>query len=129
VRRQMLEEAGATPTDDEVALHESVILERPLPRADYLAALAAWFARLEQANARSNYWDSPALHALLRGKFRDTAVRVAADLAALAAEPATGRYISAEDARRPPAAVPSLAARVKRRMKALRWRLLVAKDR
>lgn len=131
VRRQMLEEAGALPTDDEVALHESVILERPLPRADYLVALAAWFARLEDANGRTGYWDASELHQLLRGKFRDTALRVGADLPSLSAAQPTGRYVSAEEARRPPApaAVPTLAARVKRRVKALLWRLSAARGR
>lgn len=131
VRRQMLEEAGALPTDNEVALHESVILERPLPRADYLVALATWFSRLEDANVRSSYWNARELHQLLRGKFRETAQRVAANLAALAAAQPTGRYVSAEEARclPEPVAVPTFVARVKHRLKALLWRLAAARGR
>jgi hypothetical protein len=131
VRGQMLQEAGALPTDEEVELHESVILEKPLPRPDYLGALGAWFARLEEANARSNYWDADALHALLRGKFRDTAVRTGSDLSAVAAAPVTQRYVSAEEARhaREAGTIAPLPTRIKRHLKALLWRISAARGR
>ena len=105
VRRQMLLEAGIDPDPDDFALHESVILERPLPRADYLPALAAWFGKLEDANARSGYWHSGELHRLLRGKFHECVARVGADLRGLAAAAPTSRYVTAEDARQPRSAV------------------------
>lgn len=131
VRRQMLEAAGVPPSGEEIALHESVILERPLARADYLTALADWFARLEESNARTGYWDAQELHRLLRGKFGETAVRVGAGLPALAAAQSTGRYLSAEDVQRlaKPGQGSSLAGRIKRRAKALLWRLSAAKGR
>jgi len=128
VRQQMLEEAGIAPSEEEVALHESVLLERPLPRADYLGALAGWFERVEDGNSRSGYWDARELHQLLRGKFRDCAVRVGADLPRLAADAGTGRYLSAEE----PAGAREglgLAARVKRKLKTLLWRISVARRR
>lgn len=131
VRHEMLAEAGAVPGADEAALHESVILERPLQRADYLADLAAWFARLEEANTRSGYWEASALHQLLRGKFRECAVRVGADALALANSAGTRRYVSVDEARRPlaTAQAPGLAGRVKRKLKALLWRLAATRER
>jgi len=130
VRRQMLAEAGIEPSDDEVALHESVILERPLPRTDYLAALSDWFARLEEANRRSAYWDVAELHKLLRAKFQETARRTGANLPQLAASQASGRYISVEEASQP-ATEPSTArgrlARLKQRVRSLLWRMTTAK--
>lgn len=126
VRWQMLQECGLIPTDDEVALHESVILERPLPATDYLQRLARWFGRLESVNAGSHYWDGPALHALLRTKFLDTARRVGADLHALSGEGDTGRYVAPADFVVAAALTqPSLTARIKRRIKAILWRLSV----
>lgn len=97
VRLQMLHECGIDPTEDEVELHESVILERPLSRADYLPALASWFQHLEAAATRSGYWDLEALHRLLKGKFLETACRVGADLAMLAKTEGTSKYVSIED--------------------------------
>lgn len=120
VRRQMLEECGVVPEDDEIALHESVILERPLPLADYMTRLAAWFRRLERANRDSAYWDAAALHALLRGKLLATAQRTGSNLTQLAAGPDTGHYISTDDVvleKQQPR--PRLLARVK----TLLWRL------
>ncbi|GAB3649048.1 glycosyltransferase family 2 protein [Ramlibacter alkalitolerans] len=130
VRRQMLQEAGIDPTPEDVALHESVILERPLPRADYLAALADWLGRLEDANAGTAYWDAGELHQLLRGKFREAAQRVGADLGALAAAQASARYVAPGEAAA--AAAPGatgLRARLKRRLKPLLWRLSMMRGR
>lgn len=123
VRREMLQECGVEPTDDEIALHESVILERPLARTDYLAALAAWFVRLEAAARQSGYWDEQALHRLLKGKFIDTARRVGADLSALANVTPTASFVSTEDVTTVSheASRASLAARVKRRLKSMVW--------
>lgn len=128
VRRQMLQECGIEPSDEEVALHESVILERPIERVDYLAALSAWFQRLEAANCKSGYWNSDALHRLLKGKFLETAVRVGANLAKLAAATETACYVSHAEASTvlPTASRVTVAQRLKRRVKALRWRLLAA---
>ncbi len=127
VRRQMLLECGLTPTDDEIALHESVILERPLPMADYLPRLARWFGRLESVNAASQYWDGPALHALLKSKFLETARRVGADLCPLSGQDDTGRYVAPVDIALAAALPqPGLMERVKRRVKAIRRRLSVA---
>lgn len=123
VRRQMLEECGVGPTDEEIALHESVILEGPLPVANYMTRLAAWFRRLERANEVSAYWDAAALHSLLRGKFLATAQRTGSNLAQLTAEPATGHYISIDDVVLE-TQQPRLRARVKRRVRTLIWRLL-----
>ena len=124
VRRQMLQECGIQPTDDEVALHESVILERPLSRADYLPALAAWFQRLEVAARQSGYWDADALHRLLHTKFLETARRVGADLGQLGKAAGTSHYVLVQDISFAAlAAAPTLAARIKRRIKALLWQL------
>ena len=124
VRRQMLQECGIEPSDDEVALHESVILERPPARADYLTALAAWFQRLEAAARQSGYWDADALHRLLKNKFLETARRVGADLAPLTKAADNSHYVSVQDLSFVvPAASPALAARIKRRIKALLWQL------
>jgi hypothetical protein len=124
VRRQMLLECGVDSTEEEVALHESVILERPMALADYLPKLANWFSRLESANAQSRYWDGTALHALLRSKFMEAACRTASDLRQLAAHTITGRYVSPQDiaiaAIQPQ---PKLLARIKRRVKTVLWRL------
>lgn len=76
VRQMMLEEAGVAGTPEEVALHESVILERPLERPDYLEALAAWFGRVEEANRNSGYWDAACLNSLFRHKFTETVKRL-----------------------------------------------------
>lgn len=130
VRRQMLLEAGIEPGDEDVALHESVILERPLSRADYLPALAGWFARVEAANGRSGYWDPAELQRLLRSKFQESARRVGADLRQLAAAHGTGRYVSVNEAGQPAAQggeAPGLLARLKRLVKALLWRVSVAR--
>lgn len=130
VRRQMLNEAGIEPSDEDVSLHESVILERPLPRADYLMALSGWFARIEEANQRSGYWDATELHQLLRVKFQETAQRVGANLSHLAAAQESGRYVSADDACRPATATPASLGRLtrlKRRIKSLLWRMAAAK--
>lgn len=123
VRRQMMQECGVEPTDDEIALHESVILERPLARTDYLPALAAWFVRLEAAARQSGYWDEQALHRLLKGKFIDTARRVGADLSALATAVATAHYISVQDVSTAAHAVSkaNLSTRLKRRIKSMVW--------
>ncbi len=124
VRRQMLEESGVVPEDEEVALHESVILERPLPVPDYMARLAAWFRRLERANEDSAYWDAAALHSLLRGKFLATAQRTGSSLAKLSDDPATRPYVSSDDvglAREWQRQ--RLIVRVKRRVRTLLWRL------
>ncbi|WP_181459120.1 glycosyltransferase family 2 protein [Herbaspirillum rubrisubalbicans] len=125
VRRQMLEECGIEPSADEIALHESVILERPPARVDYLPALAAWFNRLEAAASRSGYWEVDALHRLLKRKFLESAQRVGTNLAMLAKSPDTGHYVSAEDARQVvlETVVPTLAKRIKRRLKAQLWKL------
>ncbi|MCI1014372.1 glycosyltransferase [Herbaspirillum sp. C7C2] len=123
VRRQMMQECGVEPTDEEIALHESVILERPVARTDYLPALAAWFARLEAAARQSGYWNEQALHRLLKGKFIDTARRVGADLSALANAAPTAGYVSTKDLTMVSheAGKASLATRVKRRLKSMVW--------
>jgi len=128
VRRQMLHECGITPTEDEVALHESVILERPLLRADYLSALAAWFQRLEAAARQSGYWDSNPLHLLLRTKFLEVAYRVGADLPQLSKAVGSNHYVlERELSFAMPASSTALADRIKRRIKALLWQIGDAK--
>ncbi|KQN74820.1 glycosyltransferase family 2 protein [Devosia sp. Leaf64] len=97
VRRKMLEECGVLVDDEDIALHESVILERPIAIADYMPNLAAWFLRLEQANGRSGYWDAEALHSILRSKFLETAQRTGTNLFDLAVNSSTKHYLSAED--------------------------------
>lgn len=126
VRRQMLQECGLTPTDAEIELHESVILERPLPMADYLERLAHWFARLESVNSTSRYWDGPALHDLLKSKFLDTARRVGANLQGLTSQSATSRYVALTDVT-VAAAQPRTGSvqRIKRRIRGMFWRLSV----
>jgi glycosyltransferase involved in cell wall biosynthesis len=126
VRRQMLADAGLDLTDEDVALHESVILEQPLARSNYLAALAAWFGKLEDVNARSSYWDAPELHKLLRGKFHECAARLGGDLRGLAGVAPSNRYVTDAEVRQlavGAAARPGLRARVTRRVKAMWWRL------
>lgn len=123
VRRQMMQECGVEPTDDEVALHESVILERPVARTDYLPALAAWFVRLEVAARQSGYWDEQALHRLLKGKFIDTVRRVGADLSVLANTGSAAHYVTEQDVSMTAHAVSkvNLATRVRRRIKSMVW--------
>lgn len=128
VRRQMLQEAGIDPTNDDLALHESVILERPLVTADYLPKLADWFRRLEEANAHSDYWNAVALHQLLRTKFLETACRTGSDPSRLAAASDTGRYVSTEEAAAVTKPEPKLVGRIKRRFKELLWRISVARQ-
>lgn len=125
VRRQMLADAGVELTDEDMALHESVILERPLPRADYLSRLAVWFGKLEDANTRSGYWHSGELHQLLRGRFHECVARVGGDLRSLSGLALTSRYVAADEAQRSSAASghPGLRARLKRGLKAMLWRL------
>jgi GT2 family glycosyltransferase len=120
VRRQMLDECGVVADEEEIALHESVILERPLPVAGYMTKLAAWFLRLERANSESGYWDATALHSLLRGKFLETAQRTETSLFQLASDPTSGHYVSHGDVGQPNQ---RLLTRIKRRVKALLWRL------
>lgn len=76
VRGEMYKDAGISPTDQEIDLHESVVLEKPLPGSNYLEALATWFWKIESANQKSLYWDTTALHELLVNKFNETLVRV-----------------------------------------------------
>lgn len=124
VRRQIFLECGLVPTDEEVALHESVILERPLACADYLLALAAWFLRLEAAALQSGYFDVDALYNLLKTKFLETAHRVGADLSELAAASVASNYISSEDIHKASSHVvkENLLVRLKRRIRSLIWR-------
>ena len=120
VRCQMLHECGIEPTNDEVALHESVILERPLACNDYLPALAAWFQRLEVASSHSGYWDVDALHRLLKAKFLETAHRVGADLSQLSKVVGPSHYVSAQDLSFvAPVSLTTLAARINQRIKSL----------
>ena len=124
VRTQMLHECGIEPTEDEVALHESVILERPLARRDYLPALAYWFQRLEAASRQSGYWEVNALHRLLKTKFLETAHRVGANLVQLTNAPGVNHYVSAQDiSLAVPASPLPMAVRIKRCIKALMWQL------
>lgn len=97
VRRKMLGEAGINWTDADIALHESVILERPLSRPDYLEALAAWFGKIEDGNHKSAYWDTTALHDLLRGKFIEAARRANANMQIVVRGTNAARYVTAED--------------------------------
>lgn len=124
VRARMLQECGIHPSDEEIALHESVILERPLIRPDYLPTLAAWFKRLETAAQQTDYWDANALHTLLTTKFLEAAHRVGADFAQLATTDSVSHYISAQALERVGAiAMPTTTARIKHRLKALWWQL------
>lgn len=97
VRRQMLLECGIEPSDEEVSLHESVILERPHQSADYFQRLSNWFNRIESANSISGYWDSQQLHTLLKAKFVEVARRNANNLAELASQAGVERYIDSND--------------------------------
>lgn len=98
VRALMLSEAGVIPSPDDIALHESVILEKPLPRADYLEALAGWFGKIEDGNQKSAYWDAAALHQLLRTKFVEVMQRMAATAPLVARGANAKRYISPAEA-------------------------------
>jgi|GEM_PF-418767 len=127
VRHKMFSECGVAPTEEETALHESVILERPLAMADYLPQLANWFKRLEDANQQSQYWDKVALHSLFRTKFMETARRTHSNLHDLANNPATDHYLSSADiaaARNLPQT--GVFACMKRHSKALLWQLSTA---
>lgn len=127
VRHQMLSECGITPTEEETALHESVILERPLAMADYLPKLADWFRRLEEVNQQSRYWDEEALHSLFRVKFMETARRTGSNLYNLANNPPTNHYLSSTDIATIPIEPRSgIYAYMKRRGKALLWQLSTA---
>lgn len=98
VRREMLGEAGVKLTDTDIALHESVILERPMSRPDYLEALAAWFGKIEDCNHKSEYWNTTALHDLLRAKFLEVARRVNANMRLVVQGANAARYVNPEDA-------------------------------
>lgn len=98
VRKKMLDEAGVVWTDQDIAIHESVILERPLSRPDYLEALAAWFGKVEDGNQKSAYWDATALHELLRGKFIEVVRRVGTNMHAVARGTNAARYVTPDDA-------------------------------
>lgn len=121
VRRLMLREAGVDFNDADIALHESVILEQPLERADYVQALAGWFAKLEAGNSATGYWQPEALHRLLRSKFLEASSRTGADIRALSRAAVTGRYVDGADKASDPALRPARNWRT--RAKALLWRL------
>lgn len=89
VRQLMLAEAGIQPSEMELRLHESVILEMASLEADYLRGLRAWFDTLRAANARSGYWQPDALDSLLREKLLEVERRVAA----LRGQPATVKAV------------------------------------
>ena len=127
VRKQMLLECGLTPTAEEIMLHESVILERPLDGANYLPLLSQWFHRLESINSISNYWDSSALHLLLKSKFLDTAQRVGANLRVLSIDNHTCRYVTPADivAAEVQQLQTPVIARIKRKIKSIVRRLLL----
>jgi len=93
VRKKMLGEAKIAWTDQDIVLHESVILERPLSRPDYLEALAAWFGKIEDGNEHSAYWDAASLHQLLRGKFAEVVRRQGSNAIAVARGVYAARYI------------------------------------
>ncbi|MFL9879112.1 glycosyltransferase [Herbaspirillum rhizosphaerae] len=97
VRKLMLSEAGVTPTQHDIDLHESVILERPLPGAEYLEEIAAWFGKIEDGNTVSAYWDTSALHQLLRGKFSEVVLRQGSNPAIVARGVNAARYFDPAD--------------------------------
>ncbi len=124
VRQQMLKECGISPSEEELTLHESVILERCLPITDYMPQLATWFRRLEAANTESGYWEPAALHRQLRAKFLETSHRVGSNLTQLAENPLTNCYISKEDIALPIERFrPSVLARTVMRLKVLLSRI------
>jgi glycosyltransferase involved in cell wall biosynthesis len=98
VRKKMLDEAGIVWTNQDIAIHESVILERPLSRPDYLEELAAWFGKVEDGNQKSAYWDATALHQLLRDKFIEATRRVGVNMHAVARGTNASRYVTPDDA-------------------------------
>jgi GT2 family glycosyltransferase len=122
VRGQMLQECGVDPTEEEVALHESVILERPLALSDYHVKLANWFHTVESANLQSRYWDAHALHTLFQIKFLETARRTGSNLRQLASNPITGHYVSSLENTNSQKQS-SLIANVKRCVKTVLWRI------
>lgn len=97
VREKMLGEAGIVWTDQDIALHESVILERPLSHPDYLEALAAWFGKIEDGNQKSAYWDATALHQLLSGKFAEVVRRLGSNVVVVARGANAARYLDPTD--------------------------------
>lgn len=72
VRKQLLDDAGVAWTDDDICLHESVILENGAGTKAYFEELARWFNKLELYNQQSGYWSVAALHDLLTEKYRST---------------------------------------------------------
>jgi hypothetical protein len=98
VRALMLSEAGVVPNPEDIALHESVILEQPLPRADYLEALAGWFGKIEEGNQQTGYWEAATLHQLLQTKFVEVTKRMGANAPRVANGTNAKRYLSQEAA-------------------------------
>lgn len=98
VRALMLSEAGIVPSPEDIALHESVILEQPLPRADYLEALAGWFGKIEEGNQQTGYWEAAALHQLLHTKFVEVVKRMGANAPRVARGTNAKRYLSPAEA-------------------------------
>lgn len=70
VRNWMFEQVGVAASPEESDLHESLILERYGPTAEYLNETARWFARLEAANASTGFWGERALRDVLAERFR-----------------------------------------------------------
>lgn len=73
VRKELLTSSGVTWSKDELFLHESVILGRPVFSQFYLENLANWFRKIEESNSQSGFWNPDSLHAILRDKFVATA--------------------------------------------------------
>ena len=96
VRALMLSEAGVVPNLEDIALHESVILEMPLPHADYLEALAGWFSKIEEGNQQTGYWEAAALNQLLQTKFVEVTKRMGANAPRVARGINAKRYLSPE---------------------------------
>lgn len=77
IRKEILDLAKVKWANEELALHESVILEKPTLKPHYLEDLANWFKKIEDSNSQSGYWNSDALNAVLKKNFIKTAFRVA----------------------------------------------------
>lgn len=74
VRKEILDLAKICWTDQELVLHESVLLEKPILESAYLQDLANWFKKIEESNFQSGYWNVYALNVVLKQQFNKTAL-------------------------------------------------------
>lgn len=68
VRKGLLDQVGVRWSEEDIALHESIITARYENGWAYLNSVASWFQRIVEANRGSRYWEEDALKRVFSAK-------------------------------------------------------------